>query len=378
MPLMNPTRLRRLLFIPALIAGLIVVPFTARPAPVRLKDLVSVEGVRENQLVGYGIVVGLAGTGDKQTTLFTTQSLANLLARMGVAVTSPTSMRVANVASVMVTAMLPSFAQPGIRIDATASAIGDAANLQGGMLLMTDLKGANGQTYAVAQGAVVTGGFVAGRGGASQMVNHPTVGRVPEGATVEKAAPSVEPTGSLRLQLQASDFATSSRVAAAINLQFKAAQPIAHAENAALVSVVPPPEWKERMAEFIASVEEIRVEVDRPARIVVNERTGTIVMGSDVRISPVAILHGNLTVEIQTNLLVSQPNPGSQGTTEVVPQDKVAAKDEPTRNVILKDGATVEELVRALTAIGSSARDIIAILQNLRAANALNADLEVI
>jgi flagellar P-ring protein precursor FlgI len=336
---------------------------TALPSPVRLKDLVSIEGVRENQLVGYGIVVGLAGTGDKQTTLFTTQSLANLLSRMGVAVTTPTSMRVANVASVMVTAMLPSFAQPGVKIDATAAAIGDASNLQGGILLMTDLKGANGQTYAVAQGAVVTGGFVAGRGGVSQMVNHPTVGRVPEGATVEKLAPSVEPSLSVRLQLHASDFATSSRIAAAINQRFGGKDPIAHAENSALVAVAPPAEWKERMAEFIASIEEVRVEVDRPARIVVNERTGTIVMGSDVRISPVAILHGNLTVEIQT---------------QVVPEQKVVAKDEPTRNVVLKEGATVEELVRALTAIGSSARDIIAILQNLRAANALNAELEVI
>jgi len=347
-------------------------------APVRLKGLVSIEGVRENQLVGYGIVVGLAGTGDKQTTIFTVQSLANLLLRMGVAVANPTSIRVANVASVMVTALLPAFAEPGVKIDATASAIGDASNLQGGILLMTSLRGANGQTYAVAQGAVVTGGFVAGRGNVSQMVNHPTVGRVPGGATVEKAAPSVEPSTSVRLQLQTSDFATSSRIAEAINKQFGESTPIAHAENAALVSVIPPAEWKDKITEFIASIEDVKVEVDRPARIVVNERTGTIVMGSDVRISPVAILHGNLTVEIQTNLLVSQPNMGSQGTTQVVPEEKVTAKDAPVRNVILKEGATVEELVRALTAIGSSARDIIAILQNLRAANALNADLEVI
>jgi flagellar P-ring protein FlgI len=354
----------------------VTVPASA--APVRLKDLISIEGVRENQLVGYGIVVGLAGTGDKQTTIFTTQSLANLLARMGVAVANPTSMRVANVASVMVTAMLPAFADPGAKIDATASAIGDASNLQGGMLLMTSLRGANGQTYAVAQGAVVTGGFVAGRGGATQMVNHPTVGRVPEGATVEKAAPSVEPSTSVRLQLRTADFATSSRIAEAINHQFGGKAVIAHAENAALVSIATPAEWKDRMAEFIAGVEDVKVEVDRAAKIVVNERTGTIVMGNDVRVSPVAILHGNLTVEIQTNLLVSQPNMNSQGTTQVVPETKVTAKDEPTHNVVLKEGATVEELVRALTAIGSSARDIIAILQNLHAANALNADIEVI
>jgi flagellar P-ring protein precursor FlgI len=350
----------------------------APAAPVRLKDLISIQGVRENQLVGYGIVVGLAGTGDKQTTIFTTQSLANLLARMGVAIANPTSVRVANVASVMVTAMLPAFADPGVKIDATASAIGDASNLQGGTLLMTSLRGANGETYAVAQGAVVTGGFVAGRGGATQMVNHPTVGRVPEGATVERAAPSVEPTTSVRLQLRTADFATSARIADAVNQQFGNKTVIAHADNAALVSIATPAEWKDRMAEFIAGVEDVKVEVDRSAKIVVNERTGTIVMGNDVRVSPVAILHGNLSVEIQTNLLVSQPNALSQGTTQVVPETKVTAKDEPTHNVMLKDGATVEELVRALTAIGSTARDIIAILQNLHAANALNADIEVI
>ncbi len=361
-----------------LLALCVLAFFQAFAIPVRLKDLVSVEGIRENQLVGYGIVVGLAGTGDKQTTLFTTQSLANLLSRMGIAVPTPASMRVANVAAVMVTATLPSFAQPGIKFDATASAIGDASNLQGGVLLMTSLKAANGQTYAVAQGAVVTGGFVVGRGGTGQMVNHPTVGRVPGGASVEKAAPSVEPSTTVRLQLQTSDFATASRISAAINLHYKGASPVARTENSALIAVTPPPEWTDRMAEFIADVEDIRVEVDRPARIVVNERTGTIVMGSDVRISPVAILHGNLTVEIQTSLLVSQPNPESQGATQVVPLEKVVAKDEPARNIVLKEGATVEELVRALTAIGSSARDIIAILQNLRAANALNADLDVI
>jgi flagellar P-ring protein precursor FlgI len=349
---------------------------TAEASPVRLKDLVSIEGIRDNQLVGYGLVVGLAGTGDKQTTIFTTQSLANLLTRMGVAISNPTTIRVADVASVMVTATLPAFAEPGVKIDATASAIGDATNLQGGTLLMTDLKGANGQIYAVAQGAVVTGGFVAGRGGVSQTVNHPTVGRLPEGAMIERPAPSVEPLNNIRLQLRTADFATSSRIAEAINRKFSDA---AHAENAGVVAVSAPADWKNRIAEFIAAVEDVSVEVDRAARIVVNERTGTIVMGNDVRVSPVAILHGNLSVEIQTNLLVSQPNPlSSGGTTQVVPEQTVTAKSEPAHNVVLKEGATVEELVRALTAIGSTPRDIIAILQNLRAANALNADIEVI
>jgi flagellar P-ring protein precursor FlgI len=340
----------------------------------RLKDLTSVEGIRDNQLVGYGIVVGLNKTGDKVQTIFGTQSLANMLERMGVTV-NPTTIKVANTASVMITATLPPFAQPGTKIDVTAAAIGDATNLQGGLLLMTSLHSANGQIFAVAQGPVVTGGFVAGRGGNVQTVNHPTVGRVPNGATIERPAPSVEPTAHVRLQLRNQDFATASHIAAAINKQFGA---VAKTENAALVDVDTPPEWKPRMAEFIAALGELRIDVDTPAKIVVNERTGTIVMGKDVRIAPVAILHGNLSVEIQTQLQVSQPGPLAQGQTEVVPQVAVTAKDEPAKNVVLKEGATVDELVRGLTAIGSSARDIIAILQNLRAAGALDAELEVI
>ncbi len=352
----------------------LVFALSASAAPARLKDLVSIEGIRDNQLVGYGVVVGLAGTGDKQTTIFTNQTLANMLERMGVTV-PPATIKVANVASVMVTATLPPFGQPGAKIDATASAIGDARTLQGGVLLMTALKGANGQTYAVAQGPVVTGGFAAGRGGTTQTVNHPTVGRIPEGATIERASPSVEPSSVIHLQLRAADFATSFRIADAINHEFGQ---VAKADNAALVSVAAPATWKDRITEFIAGIEDVKVDVDRAAKVVVNERTGTIVMGNDVRVSPVAILHGNLTVEIQTNLVVSQPNPLSGGTTQVVPQTTVTANDEAAHNVILKEGATVEELVRALTAIGSTARDIIAILENLRAAHALNADLEVI
>jgi flagellar P-ring protein precursor FlgI len=349
----------------------------AASAESRLKDLVSIEGVRDNQLVGYGVVVGLAKTGDKQTTIFSTQSLSNMLERMGIAV-SPTAIRVTNTAAVMVTATLPPFAQPGVKIDVTAAALGDATDLRGGLLLMTSLRGTNGQVYAVAQGPVVTGGFIAGRGGNSQTVNHPTVGRVPNGASVERLAPSVEPTTHVNLQLRMADFATSSRIAAVINKQFGSKEPIARATNSGLITVATPDDWKDRMTEFIAALEDLKVEVDTPAKIVVNERTGTIVMGKEVRIAPVAILHGNLSIEVQTKLQVSQPLPNSKGTTEVVPQTTVAAKEEPARNVVLKEGATIEELVRALTAIGSSARDIIAILQNLRAAGALDAELEVI
>ncbi len=352
------------------------------PGATRLKDLVSIEGVRDNQLIGYGIVVGLNKTGDKLTTVFSAQSLTNALERMGLTV-NPTAIIVQNTAGVMVTATLPPFAQPGTKIDVTAAAVGDATNLQGGLLLMTSLRGADGKVYAVAQGPVVTGGFVAGRGGNNQTVNHPTVGRVPNGASVERLAPSVEPTEMVRLQLRSEDFTTAARIAAVVNKQFGptdrgTGKPLARAENSALVEVDAPPEWKSRIPEFIAAIEDLKVEVDAAAKIVVNERTGTIVMGRDVRISPVAILHGNLSVEIQTVLQISQPGPMSQGKTEVVPEVNVRAKDAPPKAVVLQQGATIEELVRALTAVGSSARDIIAILQNLRAAGALDAELEVI
>ena len=352
---------------------------TAPAAPAaRLKDLVTLEGVRDNQLIGYGLVVGLAGTGDRRQTVFSTQSLTNMLERLGVSV-SPSAIRVNTVAAVMVTATLPAFARPGSRLDVTASSIGDASNLQGGLLVITPLKGVDGQAYAVAQGPVVTGGFVAGRGGASQAVNHPTVGRVPNGATVERPAPSRSPDTQVRLQLRNSDFTTSARIAEAINGRFAAGTtPVAKAENAGLVSVLVPAEFTGRPTEFIAQLEALGVQVDRAARVVVNERTGTIVMGKDVRISPVAILQGNLTVEIQTSFAVSQPAALATGTTEVVPQVGVSAKEEKTRNVVLKQGATVEELVRALNAIGATARDVVAILQSLRAAGALEGELEVI
>jgi len=344
----------------------------------RLKDLVDVEGVRENQLVGYGLVVGLAGKGDSQQTVFSTQSLANLLERMGVSV-SPTSIRVKNTASVMVTATLPAFAQPGQHLDTTVAAIGDASNLQGGILVLTSLRGADGQVYAVAQGPVVTGGFLAGRGGASQTVNHPTVGRAPNGATVERAAPSVAPKTTVRLQLRQSDFTTSTRIAEAINQKFGAKErPAAHAENSGLVTVSIPAPFTARATEFLSELENLTVEADRGARVVINERTGTIVLGKDVRVTPVAILHGNLNVEIQTNLEVAEPAPLSQGTTAVVPQTTVGAKEEKARNIVLKQGATVEELCRALAAIGSTPRDIIAILQSLKSAGALEAEVEVI
>jgi flagellar P-ring protein FlgI len=343
----------------------------------RLKDLVSIEGVRDNQLIGYGLVVGLSGTGDRRQAVFSAQSLTNLLERMGVSV-PPAAIRVANTAAVLVTATLPPFAQPGMHLDITAAAIGDASNLQGGILVLTSLRGADGQVYAVAQGPVMTGGFSSGKGGGAQTVNHPTVGRGLGAATVERGAPSVAPKGTIHLQVRQSDFTTTTRIVEAVNKKFTPEKPAAHADNSGMVSVVVPGEYSTRVTEFISELENLMVEADRPARVVINERTGTIVLGKDVRVSPVAILHGNLSVEIQTVMQVSQPNPMTGGTTEVVPQTNVATKEEKARNVVLKQGATVEELVRALASIGSTPRDVIAILQNLRTAGALEAEIEVI
>lgn len=363
-----------------LMAGLLPRLTAAPDAPMaRLKELVSLEGVRENQLIGYGIVVGLKGTGDRQQTLFTAQSLANMLQQMGVTVNGSLIL-VKNTAAVMVTATLPAFAQSGMKIDATVAAMGDAASLQGGLLLMTSLRGIDGQVYSIAQGPVVTGGFIAGGiAGTSQTVNHPTVGRVPSGASVERPSPSIEPAKEVHLQLHEADFTTAARIAQVVNHHFTAdAQAIAHADNSGLVSVTIPSRFATHTTEFIAELETLTVETDRPAKVVINERTGTIVMGKEVRVSPVAIMHGDLTVEIQTTYDVSQPTPFSSGTTQVTPQVAVGVKEEKARNVVLKEGATVEELVRALNSIGSTPRDIIAILQSLRAAGALESEIEVI
>jgi flagellar P-ring protein precursor FlgI len=276
----------------------------------------------------------------------------------------------------MVTATLPPFSQPGSRIDVTIAAMGDARNLQGGVLLMTGLKAADGQVYAIAQGSMVLGGFTAGGGANSASVNHPTVSRIPDGAIVERGAPSVALGSQIRLQLTRADFTTASRVAEVLNKRFG---PVAHADNSALITVVLPPEYAQRATEFVSEMERLTIEPDNEAVIVVNERTGTIVMGKNVQIAPVAIMQGNLSVEIQTTFEVSQPNAlSSGGTTQVVPQTNVSVKQQPARNIMLKEGATVEELVRALTAIGSTPRDIISILQNLKSAGALDADLRVI
>ncbi len=344
-------------------------------ASVRVKEIASLEGVRENQLIGYGLVVGLNGTGDKRQTFFSAQTLANLLERMGVQV-PPAAMLVRNTAAVMVTASLPPYAQPGTKLDVHVAAIGDATNLQGGLLLLTPLKAANGEVFAVAQGAVLTAGFVArGGGGNSAVLNHPTAGRVPAGAIVERTPPTLVPRDRLRLQLRQADFTTAARVAEAVNRRFPGT---ARCENAALIEVALPQDYAGRAIEFVAEIEGLTLEADHVRKIVINERTGTITAGRDILIRPVAILHGALSIEIRTAFEVSQPAPLSTGQTTVTPDVQVGVREERAKNVQLQPGATVEDLARALTAIGATARDIIAILQNLKAAGALDADIEVI
>jgi flagellar P-ring protein precursor FlgI len=358
----------------ALVGIAILAPAPGRAAT-RLKELISLEGVRDNQLIGYGLVVGLRGSGDTRQTVFSAQSLTNLLERMGLTV-GASAIQVKNTAAVMVTAVLPPYAQPGTKIDVTIAAVGDSSSLQGGILLMASLRAPDNQIYAVAQGPMVLGGFAAGNAGNTQVVNHTTVGRIPSGAIIERKSPTVPLGNQLKLQLNRADFETANRIAIALNSQFGS---VAHADNSALVTVDVPESYRKEPTAFVAELERVTIDTDREAKIVVNERTGTIIMGKQVHISPVAILQGNLTVEIQTTQEVSQPNAlSSGGTTKVTPQVSVDVKQDNAKNLMLKDGATVEELVQALTSIGSTPRDIISILQNMKTAGALEAELEVI
>lgn len=357
-----------------LVLALVLAPL-ASFGSVRIKDLATIEGVRDNQLIGYGLVVGLAGTGDRQQTVFSTQSLSNLLRKMGVNV-DPVGLRVNNVAAVMVTAVLPPFAGPGSEADVVVSSIGDAASLQGGTLLLTSLRAPDGEVYAAAQGAISIGGFGAGGGGNGVQVNHPTVGRIPGGALVERRAPTPTPNPQgFRLQLNEPDFVTASRIEAALMIEFPEAQ--VAAESSASLRIRMPDAYHQRPVDFLARMDVVEVETDRRARVVLNERTGTVVIGSNVRIAPIAVLHGALTVQVVTDFNVSQPAAFGAGETVVVPQVTVQATEEEAKAAMIPAGASVEDLVSALTAIGSTPRDIIAIMQSIAAAGALEAELEI-
>lgn len=343
---------------------------------VRVKDIASVQGVRQNQLLGYGLVVGLEGSGDSQQTRFTTQSLASLLEGFKINVPGD-KIKVKNTAAVIVTANLPPFARRGTTIDVVVSSLGDARSLQGGTLLFTELHAANGVTYAVAQGPVSVGGFSAGGGGSSVSKNHPTVGRIPGGASIEKETETkLAPDDTLNITLNKNDFTTASRVAEAINT--KLAEQVAKPLDGNVISVSLPAQYKSDVVSLITQIESLEVTSDTSAKIIVNERTGTVVIGGQARITPVAITHGALTVEISTDVNVSQPQPVSTGTTVVTPTTNVTATEHDAYLVELKGGTTIDELVRALNALKVTPRDLIAILQAIQEAGALQAHLEVI
>jgi flagellar P-ring protein precursor FlgI len=331
-------------------------------------------------LVGYGLVVGLRGTGDSSQTVFPAQTLISALERMGITVpqtgsNSASNMQVKNMAAVFVVATLPPFSRPGYRMDITASSAGDARSLEGGILLMTPLYGPDGQIYAQAQGALVLGGYMASSGGNTRQLNHPTTARIPGGALVERTVPfDLKQMHTVSVLLNDADFHTAERMAAAIDRTLGKAR--AHAIDSRRVEIAPAPE--EDMAALLDKVEAVEVEVYPRARVVVNERTGTVVIGGTVRLQPVSILHGGLSVNVITETKVSQPNPLSSGTTQVVQQTTVQAQDKPVNRIDLKEGATVEDLVQELQRTGAGARDVISILQAMKEAGALEADLEVL
>jgi flagellar P-ring protein FlgI len=347
------------------------------PGGVRIKDITTIEGVRDNPLMGYGVVVGLNRTGDSQQTVFSTQTLANLLQRMGVQVPA-TSVRTNNIAGVFVTATLPPFARPGMKIDVTVSSIGDAKSLVGGLLLMTPLKAANGDVYAVAQGPLTLGGYSVGGNGNSKVINHVTVGRVQDGAIVERdTAVNLGAMTTLSLLLRDPDFAAARDLAAAINKDLQ--KEMAHAVDSRRVDITGINTTAGQVPDLIARISNLMVSVHPAAKVVVNERTGTVVLGGEVKLSACSILHGNLAIEVSTQFEVSQPAPLSKDAqTTVVPQTQVQASETPAQVIQLKEGATVEELVRGLQTIGATAHDIVSILQAIKAAGALEADLEVL
>lgn len=341
---------------------------------VRVREITSVEGVRENSLVGYGLVAGLHNTGDQKQTLFTNQMLTNLLQKLGVQVT-PTSLTVKNVAAVFVTATLPPFARPGTQMDVTVSSIGDAKSLDGGTLLLTSLHGEDGQVYATAQGPMVVGGYSAGGGGSNRTLNHPTVGRIANGAIVEReVVTDLRPLEKISLLMQEADFGNAQRVSEAINHEF--GHPIAKAIDSRRIEVATA---GQDIPAMLAKIQALNVAIVAPTRVVVNEKTGTIVMGRDARLSAASIMQGSLSIEISTKFEVSQPMPGSKsGETTVVPDTTVTTREGAAKRIELNEGATVEQLVNGLQAIGATARDVVSILQALKAAGALQAELEVL
>ncbi len=348
----------------------------SEPVAIKIRDLTSIEGVRENPLIGYGMVVGLTQTGDSQQTIFTTQTLANIMQRMGAQIPPATAI-IKNVAAVFVTASLPAFARQGGQVDVTVASIGDAKSLEGGVLLLTPLYGADGQVYAAAQGAIAVGGYAVGGSGASKQLNHPTVGRIPSGGRVERIlAFDFNHLSPVSLLLREPDFSTAGEISDAINRDF--GHPVASARDGGRVEVDPSATGIANLTAVLARIENLTVPVQRRGRVVLNERTGTIVMGRDVRLGAVSILHGGFSVQISTEVSVSQPAPLAPGKSEVISETELKTKDGPAKRLEITEGASIDQLVSGLQSMGATARDVISILQAIKAAGALDADLEVI
>ncbi|MFT4091486.1 MAG: flagellar basal body P-ring protein FlgI [Asticcacaulis sp.] len=354
---------------------LMIMPALQVQAASRIKDIVDIEGVRKNQLIGYGIVVGLNGTGDTvRNSPMLKQSLEGMMERMGVNIRDA-NLNTKNAAAVMITAELPPFAAPGSRIDVTVSAMGDAKSLLGGTLLVTPLLGADGEAYAVAQGTVQTGAISAGGASGSSIIKGvPTAGRIASGGVIERELGfQLDALPIVRLTLKNPDFTTAQRIAAAINGRFPGS---AYAENPTIVAIRAPANTS--MSGFVAQIEALSVQVDAPAKVVIDEVNGVIVMSDNVRVSRVAIAQGNLTITVNEQPFVSQPAPFSQGQTAVVPDSQVSVEEERGRKLHTLDGsASLADVVAGLNALGVSPRDMISILQTVKAAGALQADIEV-
>ena len=366
-----------------LLAAALLLAVPAAASEVRIKDIARIQGFTDNQLVGYGLVFGLSGTGDGNQILFTAQAISNMLNAQGIR-HERTDIRTRNTASVMVTASLPPFAKPGSKIDINISAIGDATSLAGGTLLLTPMRAPNGEVYATAQGQVLVGGFAAGGGGGTGVAqNVPTAGIVPAGGIVQReVASNLMTRTSLTLVLNQYDFTTSSRVAEAVNTRF--GSPIARSRDGAAIDVIVPSAYHGNVIDFISRVEGIKVDTDERAIVAINEKTGTVVIGKDVRISTCAIAHGNLTISVSTDYLVSQPAPLSEGETVVVPDQEVSATEDTTTGttgeavMMLPEGVNIGEIVSALNALGVTPRDVISIIQAMKAQGALKAEIKVL
>lgn len=354
----------------------LVVPVSAFAAPTRLKDLVEVQGVRDNQLFGYGLVVGLAGTGDTEQLLFTSQSISAMLGRLGVRV-NPRDVRSRNVAAVMVTAKLPTFARAGTKIDVSVSSIGNARSIGGGVLLVTPLTGGDGQVYAVAQGPLQVGGYDVRAAGSALQKNTPTSGRIPSGATVERTVQPDLGSGPIVLSLRSPDFTTAQRIAEVVGASL--GEGTAKATDPAAVEVTPTEALKGNPVALMAKLEALEIEAERRARVVVSERTGTVVAGENVRLRPAAVAHGGLRVTIAQRPIISQPAAFStQGRTVETSAAQIAAEEAGKGAISMPGTASVDELVKALNSLGAAPRDLISILQALHAAGSLDAELEVI